>query len=117
MAQREEFDVTNVVSGFRGFNYFWNQRLEDSALRNPDKKVTADGVYEEWYLAKVDKEEASEVNIEFSKLFENLQVRSSSEVSPTKIIATQGDPTFAGGLRNRWKRDEQSYGTWEKPRT
>jgi hypothetical protein len=79
--QQDQFVVMELMSGFMGFNWFWSKKQEEAEVKDPNVVLQAHDIYEEWYKDKVMKDSENQyINISFSKFFENLQVRSCSEV-------------------------------------
>ena len=73
--QSERFDSSIVFPGLECWLIYLKNSLEE------DEKVGQDVVYKNWYQTNIKCEDPLESNIVFSKLFQCLQIRSSSEVS------------------------------------
>ena len=87
-AQQDRFDMTKLVEGFKSFNAMWIRKEvekgEDMERRGQQGsyEVPCNDVYKEWFAEKVVGEGLGHdgVNRHFSNFFQNLQVRSASEV-------------------------------------
>ena len=75
--QGERFDYKLIYPGLDSWLTFLKNNLEPAEGK---KKKTHDAIYADWFKCFVSCEDALESNILFTKLFQNIQIRSSSEV-------------------------------------
>ena len=62
-----------ILPGVMSYLKYYNKEVADPTL-------TEDAIYEQWYRKFVEKDDSAPCNRIFADLFENLQIRSSSEV-------------------------------------
>lgn len=72
--QADRFDAISIFPGLESWLAYYKDALEER------QTVPQNVLYEEWFKLHVVREDAPECNILFSKLFQNMQIRSSSEV-------------------------------------
>jgi hypothetical protein len=88
--ETERFDVPDLMIGVRSFNSFW-KKLHG---KNPRKKLELHEVYATWYQEMdEDRQDIKLLMCKFTRFFESLQVRSSSEVG-SKCICIQTSRTY-----------------------
>ena len=71
--QAARFDITLLFPGYESWLAYFRECIE------ADKSSSEDEVYKNWFRMYVQQEDAIESNVLFSKLFQNIQIRSSSE--------------------------------------
>ena len=77
--QQDRFDPTDIFPGLDS----WLSFLRNSFDTN--EKLGQDVVYKNWYYVNIKCEDPLDSNVLFSKLFQNLQIRSSSEVRTLSV--------------------------------
>ena len=77
--QSQKFSPALIFGGLESFLLFSKQ------LREEDEGVQEDKLYKDWYKKNVKCENTLESSVLFSKLFQNLQIRSTSEVTPNAL--------------------------------
>ena len=73
-SKSQKFDPALIFGGLQSFLVFTKQQMEQ------DRSAQENDMYRDRYRKNVICEDALDSNILFSKLFQNLQIRSTSEV-------------------------------------
>ena len=71
--QRETHSQVEILPGLLSYLRYYNKEKKDET-------ITEDMIYEAWYMKFADSEDSPQCNKLFADLFQNLQIRTSSEV-------------------------------------
>lgn len=114
--QAKKFDPDIIYPGLVGYNIFAKEQKE----KDKDSEIEENVIYAAWHKKFVQCEDALESNCMFSKLFQNLQVRSTSEVKSICIYIICYIVMLcyisAGYRRDRWQHHESPHRKEQAPK-